>query len=254
MQSVSTRSRRRNGEASFGQRPDGRWQAKVSLPDGSRRSVYGKTREDVEAKVLDIRQGVQRGLPVEPTGVTIASYFNRWLTSRKSDLRPNTWLNYEGNLRLHIVPHLGSKKPSRLEPTDVRVWHQALKAEGLAPKSVVLAHATLRAGLAQAMTDGVVHRNVASLVHPPTVPKAKVKPYSPWRKSASSLPPCGATRSSRCSWSRWAPGCVAARCAACAGRHVDFPNGLLYVRGQWRVSLAVAGSGSRPRLRSPTTW
>jgi integrase len=177
MQSHVTRSRRRNGEGSIGQRPDGRWQAKVSLPDGSRRSFYGKTSAEVEGKLLAFRQNQAHGLPIEPTGVTLASYLGRWLASRKGDLRPNTWTNYDINVRLHIVPHLGSRKPSRLEPTDVRLWHQTLKAEGLAPKSVVLAHATLRAGLAQAMIDGVVHRNVATLVHPPTVPKAKVQPY-----------------------------------------------------------------------------
>src|SRR5262245_18572800 len=98
MQSNATRSRRRNGEGSIGQRPDGRWQAKVSLPSGERRSLYGQTRDEVEAKLLAFRQQRAHGLPTEPTGVSIASYMLGWLASRKADLRPNTWTNYDINV------------------------------------------------------------------------------------------------------------------------------------------------------------
>ena len=43
--------RRGNSEGSIRLRTDGRWEARYSLPDGSRRSIMGKTRAEVREKL-----------------------------------------------------------------------------------------------------------------------------------------------------------------------------------------------------------
>ena len=50
-----TKKRRANGEGYVGQRSDGRWQAKLSLPDGQRRTFYGRTRTEAVAKLAAAR-------------------------------------------------------------------------------------------------------------------------------------------------------------------------------------------------------
>jgi hypothetical protein len=68
------RSKRANGEGSIYRRQDGRWTAAyfVPKPGGgeSRRYVYGKTPEEVENKLVDIRKQVRSGAPVAPAGLT----------------------------------------------------------------------------------------------------------------------------------------------------------------------------------------
>ena len=41
--------KRGKGEGSVSQRKDGRWEARLTLSDGRRKSFYGKTRQEVPA-------------------------------------------------------------------------------------------------------------------------------------------------------------------------------------------------------------
>lgn len=59
--------RRRNNEGSIRRRPDGIFEARISLPDGNRKSVYGKTEKDVLEKKRTLEQHLASGLAI-PTG------------------------------------------------------------------------------------------------------------------------------------------------------------------------------------------
>ena len=43
--------RRGNSEGTITKRADGRWEARISLPDGKRKSFYGKTRQEVARRL-----------------------------------------------------------------------------------------------------------------------------------------------------------------------------------------------------------
>jgi hypothetical protein len=47
-----TQRRRGHHEGTIYQRADGRWVAAISLPDGKRRSLYGKTRQAVRERMV----------------------------------------------------------------------------------------------------------------------------------------------------------------------------------------------------------
>jgi hypothetical protein len=52
LENVEPRQRKaRNGEGSLRRRPDGRFELRLSMPDGSRKSVYGKTAAECWNKV-----------------------------------------------------------------------------------------------------------------------------------------------------------------------------------------------------------
>ena len=61
-------ARRGNGEGTICQRKDGRWCAAVYvlLPNGGekRMFVYGRTREDVHAKLVELQEKRRRNVPV----------------------------------------------------------------------------------------------------------------------------------------------------------------------------------------------
>src|SRR4051812_43894380 len=66
-------TRRGNGEGHPRKRPDGRWELQVSV-DGQRRSLYGKTRQEVlrKRKELDLA-------PRSQTSETVAELAAVWL-------------------------------------------------------------------------------------------------------------------------------------------------------------------------------
>jgi len=43
--------KRGNNEGSISKRSDGRWMARVTLPSGERRALYGKTRQEASRKL-----------------------------------------------------------------------------------------------------------------------------------------------------------------------------------------------------------
>ena len=87
--------RRGTGEGSIRRRSDGRWEARLDLGwrDGERRrkSVYGRTRAEVAAKLRKAQGQVDSGLPIGDKRLTVADLLQRWLdlqqTAGKS---PNT--------------------------------------------------------------------------------------------------------------------------------------------------------------------
>src|SRR5207247_67311 len=61
---VARQGKRGNGEGSITPLSDGRWQARVTLPDGKRKAFYGKTRKEAAAKLTVALADLERGLPI----------------------------------------------------------------------------------------------------------------------------------------------------------------------------------------------
>src|SRR5690348_12449089 len=76
-------SRRANGEASVRKRDDGRFEARVSLPDGRRKSVYGETRKEVLAKARELQQQIELGTYVPSSREMVADYLQHWLNMKR---------------------------------------------------------------------------------------------------------------------------------------------------------------------------
>jgi hypothetical protein len=48
-----SKGRRGNGEGTIRQRADGRWEGRIRMKDGSRKSYYGASRAEVWAKMVE---------------------------------------------------------------------------------------------------------------------------------------------------------------------------------------------------------
>lgn len=174
-------TRRGNGEGTIYQRADSRWLAQVTLENGSRKSLYGKTRKEVKDKLVALQHDVQRGLPVVAEKQTLAEYLDSWLKHSAGHLRPSSHLRYEELVRLHIVPTLGKAKLARLTAQQIQALYAAKRAEGLSNGTVARIHATLRRALGEAEKLDLVPRNVATLVTPPSARKSRpqLKTFTP---------------------------------------------------------------------------
>lgn len=165
---------RANGEGSV-YRVAGRnrrlpWCASVVIgwrPDGTplRKARYGSTRTEAMALLAELKR--ERDLGLKGGNATVAEYLERWLAS--ADLRARTRVNYEGTVRLYLVPLLGHRKLSALTVAEIR---EDLARIDRSAKTRANILGTLRSALGQAVRDGILERNVAALV---TAPKGTVR-------------------------------------------------------------------------------
>src|SRR5579875_3168710 len=80
-------------------RPDGRWEARVFVPltDGTtkRVSVYGKTPEDVDSKITELKAQRDKGIPAPSTSSTVRDFLATWLEDVIGEHRTST--TYDGH-------------------------------------------------------------------------------------------------------------------------------------------------------------
>jgi integrase len=172
---------RGKGEGSIYQRATtGRWEAKITLPDGKRRAFYGKTRDEVRQRLHDAQENVKKSLPVPYARVTLGEFLDRWLRDvAPQRVKPKTLKRYELDIRLRLKPALGGVKLVELTPDKVQQLIATMTATGLKPRSVRNCRAVLRVALAQAEREGAIGRNVAKLVTVPRPEAKKVAPITP---------------------------------------------------------------------------
>ncbi|MGI8422981.1 MAG: tyrosine-type recombinase/integrase [Chloroflexota bacterium] len=195
-QAKQARRSRGNGEGSIYQRAtDGKWCAAVTLPTGKRKVLYGRTRQDVAAKLTTAIGNKQKGLPVSYERQSVATFLRRWLEeSVRPKVRPRTFDSYRFYVERHLIPGLGREQLATLSPQTVQGFLNrkaasrrlvsgtnmtALEGATLAPRTVQYIRAILRKALSQALKWDLVGRNVATLVDPPRSQKTEVQPLTP---------------------------------------------------------------------------
>ncbi len=169
--------RRGKGEGSITRLSDGRWQARVSLPNGRRKAFYGRTRLEVAERLKRALAAQQQGLPLVRERQTVGQFLTHWLEDvARPSVRPRTYASYAQLLRLHLLPGLGRVPLAKLSPQHVQSFLNSKLAAGLSARTVQYLHAILRRALGQAERWGLVARNVARLVTPPKAERPEVQP------------------------------------------------------------------------------
>jgi integrase len=193
-------AKRANGEGSITRHPKSglfMGRAYVTTTSGIRKrvTVYGKTRDDVREKIVELQAQDSKGIPTPDTNMKLEEYLNYWLAAVvRLHRRPKTAQGYESVVRVHLIPGLGKKKIRTLRAAEVRTWLQRVAAECqcckhgwdsarqepkccaageccrtvLSRRMVQSIHAVLRNALQNAVREELIVRNVAQLVQVPT--------------------------------------------------------------------------------------
>ena len=166
--------RRANGDGTITRRRNGLWQGAVfvSTSHGVRRReyVYGRDRHQVRTKVAVLVAREAAGVPTPHERWTLASYLEYWLEEVVRPTRaPMTYQGYESVVRRHLIPVIGHRPLARLSTRDVRRVLAQVRTSGATPRTVQWVHAVLRTALTAATREEITTRNVAMLVHTPTV-------------------------------------------------------------------------------------
>jgi integrase len=171
------------GESSihFSER-DKRWHGYVTVgtkPNGKldRRHVAARTQADCLAKMRAFEVARDSGQVIAAgKGTLVSEWLDHWRANIAADrVRPRTLESYESLIRLYLIPQLGAIRIDKLKPEDLERAYKALRDAGLSPATVLRAHRVLSRAIKVAHQRGLVTRNVALLVEPPTVKRAETK-------------------------------------------------------------------------------
>lgn len=185
-----TKPRRGIGEGALYKRSrDGMWVGQVDLPrgpDGKRRKskpVYSSDKATAVKKLAELKEQIDKGLEQTDQRLTVQTYLEEWIEHvAKTRLRPTAWASYRSAINTRIVPAIGARKLSALQPSDIRHMHKWILEHGYTrgkganakevpytTRSVEEAHNVLSAALTDAVAEGKAHRNVCELVSKPKV-------------------------------------------------------------------------------------
>jgi integrase len=169
----------------------------LTAPDGTRRSVtrrrgpHGErwtTRKDAAAALRTILTDAGKGEHVDPSRQPVAAYLGEWLAGLR--LRPGTIASYRRNLRVHVIPAIGSVPLASLTTARISLLYRELErsgradlgneVRGLSPRTVRYCHTILSAALAAAVKERRLPRNPAADAKPPTAREAKAPEMHCW--------------------------------------------------------------------------
>ncbi len=172
--------RRGRGDGSFKERSQDVWEYRFTLPNGRRRSVYGRTKKECRDKRNVVEERFKLGLTALGRSQTIEQYLCDWLEvlRRGGDTRPQTWQAHESCIRIRVVPLIGDIRLSELTPQHLESLYGRLLASGLAPASVVRTHAVLHRALRRAFDLGLIPRNPCDIARPPQVRRKELRTLS----------------------------------------------------------------------------
>lgn len=155
-------------------RKDGRYQKQITLSNGKRKMVYGRTLAEIQDKARQILQQDEAGILVDDHTL-VGDWARTWLTSYKSGLRYATVQMYRSTYNNHIMELLGS-----MELQDVRPVHVRAVMASVADQSESLQHKvliTMRQMFATARQNGLVSRDPTEGVRTTPHAAAKGKQY-----------------------------------------------------------------------------
>ncbi|MFD9659365.1 site-specific integrase [Streptomyces mirabilis] len=179
---MTSRKRNPNGAGSIWQRKDGRFEARVYVPqpDGTRKrkTVYGSTWDECDEKRQELVRRDRQGIPTPSRSAKLSEWLPYWLEEYiRPQRKRTTYVKYEMHVRLYLVPLLGSRRLESLTTANVRQMISKVTEQASAATAKE-AHRVLRTALTAACRDELISRNVVQLVPAPRVEPRELHPWS----------------------------------------------------------------------------
>lgn len=174
-----------NNGGSIRQRPDGRWEARVTIGSNPatgkpvRKSLYGATQKEVKQKMTALLSELDKGTYQEPSKMTVSQWFDEWMsTFVEPTLKPTTVEGYSKIIRNHIKPNIGALPLCTVRGTHVQnIFNNMLKS-GHSPKTVKNASAVLHKSFSVAVKQGLITQNPCDSTELPKQQRQEIKPLT----------------------------------------------------------------------------
>lgn len=181
--------KRSNGEGTISKRADGRYAAAIFVerPDGTRgrKWIYGRTRQDVADKLVELSKKVQAGVPLPTRSPTLSEFLQYWMAEAVLPrLRPTTVAKYRSTIDLYIEPVLGRRKIEKISVQMVQQLLNVRRAAGDSPAKLRMIREVLSSALGRAVREELIVRNVAQLA---TIPPENRARRTAWTAAQSRM-------------------------------------------------------------------
>lgn len=157
------------------QRKSGLWEGQYIF-QRERRSIYGKTQEEVSQQLNNIVASIEEGTYIRPNQHTMLSWLREWLNAyAKLTLRPATFTNYELTIERHFNTKLGKTRLINVSTRMLQTFFNKKlipgradgKAGGLSPKTLKNMKYMLHVAFEQAYYDKLIPSNPVNGVRLP---------------------------------------------------------------------------------------
>ena len=168
----SKTARRGSGSGGLYQDARGLWTVVVELPPlaGKRRRKVIRRRDRAAAvtELRRVRTELDRAGDLPTSSPTLDQWLTIWLTRIAAPrLKPRTLATYRSYVARHIAPTIGRYRLDKLTAAHVRAMHETIIGRGCSSTTALQAHRILVKALGDAMREGRVGRNVATLTDAP---------------------------------------------------------------------------------------
>lgn len=177
--------RRSNGEGSISRDRNG-WRGRIVI-DGQRRSVSGKTKQEVIEKLNALRAESYMGMYVRKNSLTVEEWVRAWLKRYvEPKVTESTLKGYTAMFNNHIIPVFGHLNLQNLSKPILEEGYAAMFQKNLKHKDATYSHSTANAVavqfkkcLEEAVANGLIPKNPHIGVHLHKLrPAKKVEAYT----------------------------------------------------------------------------
>jgi integrase len=177
-------SKKGNGEGTIRKRANGSWEARITVgynPNGTqkRKSIYGKTRQEVQRKMTTTLNEYNNGKYFEPVKMSVAKWLNTWLQDYKANtVKSTTFINYRNRVINHIIPAIGKYNLKDLRAEYVQNLFNEMHKNDYAPETIRGTYNIIHEALKQAVNNDLLIKNIADTVILPADEKKDVRVLS----------------------------------------------------------------------------
>lgn len=164
----------RRGENIY-KRKDGRWEARITKPNGKYQSIYSKTYREVKEKKEKYQEKMKSNEKEVPKEINkAAELFEFWLDSSVSQVKPSTYGNYYCSMRKYVIPFFKEAGNVQITELSVARFVKSVKennsiAESTKRKILVV----FKTALKQILKGSEVYSPILELIE---LPKTENKP------------------------------------------------------------------------------
>lgn len=150
------------------------WEARYTNTEGKQKSIFAKTRTEVNKKLTKTLNDINQGTYIEPSKTTVGDWLDTWYKDYKvPNVKPKTLEGYESIIRNHIKPVLGKTLLKDLKSEKIQQLYNDVSST-LSPRMAQLTHVTLHSALHQAYVNNLIPKNPAmkgAVIIPKSTPK-----------------------------------------------------------------------------------
>lgn len=174
-----------NKAGSIRQRPDGRWEGRVTVGINSatgkpqRRSIYGDSQAAVRKEMTGILAALDNGTYQTPSKMKVGEWFDTCMeTYWKNKVRPLTYQSYEGIIKNHIKPNIGGMELQAVKGVHIQKLFNFMTEAGASPKTVKNVSAIMHKAFSIAIKQGYISANPVDAAELPQAVKHEIKPLT----------------------------------------------------------------------------